>query len=216
MLKALTKTVSKGLLPSFVVDTLDITVCNVFLTVVVPPTGRGGTMLTIIITTVLVDALFGIVPFLSRISSNFIVVVAALVITKTTTCFYPVRSRGRRRNIRRSWCLCLRSNGNDDCVSSPCTPTYSFRGESRGSICRVVSMLYSLHVSNDRSVSNSPFYRERYSLNYYKVCYNASYNVWKRGSSCDYIVHVYYNVCYKGGAKVYDMGISGGQVRGRD
>lgn len=120
--------------------------------------------------------------------------------TNLTTCFYPLR-RGKR-TIRRSWYVSLCPNSNGYRLSRPCTTPYSYGGQSRGPICRILSMLYTVYLSNDRSLPNRPRNRERRRLQYDEFPNDACYYVWKGGPSRDDPTNVYNNICHKRNSNV--------------
>lgn len=156
---------SKGVLPSQVIDTLDITLCKVFVTVVVPPTHSGEVVKAVIIVSVTTDFLFAGTPILYRVSSNFQVVVLAVLVTKVTTCFFPMGRRAGPRSGRsssiRTWSVCMCLYRNDHRLSSPCTTASTSRRESRGCFCGVFFVLYALYGSNYCSLSNRSSDRHR-------------------------------------------------------
>lgn len=90
--------VSGNLLPAFMVSALSVAIYGMFLAVVIPPAKKNKAVLGVVIGAMAVSTLFEVVPFLSKISSGFVIIITTVVVAGAAAYFCPVKEAEENAN----------------------------------------------------------------------------------------------------------------------
>ena len=83
-----------GILPEIVRSALGIAIYGMFLAIIIPKAREDSAYLKVILIAVLLSCLFHWVPFLSKVSSGFVIIICAVVASIAGAVLYPLPEEG--------------------------------------------------------------------------------------------------------------------------
>lgn len=83
-----------GILPEIVRSALGIAIYGMFLAIIIPKAREDSAYLKVILIAVLLSCLFNWVPFLSKVSSGFVIIICAVVASIAGAVLYPLPEEG--------------------------------------------------------------------------------------------------------------------------
>lgn len=82
--------VSGSLLPDFLVSALSVAIYGMFLAVIIPPAKKNRAVLGVVIGAMAVSTVFAVVPFLSKISTGFVIIITTVLVAGIAAYFCPI------------------------------------------------------------------------------------------------------------------------------
>lgn len=93
VLGTLAGAVSGNILPDFIISALGVAIYGMFLAVIIPPAKKNRAVLGVVIASMVISTLFQVVPFLSKVSSGFVIIITTLLVAGTAAFFCPAEDK---------------------------------------------------------------------------------------------------------------------------
>ena len=80
VLGTLAGAISGNLLPDFMMSALSVAIYGMFLAIIIPPAKQNKAVLAVVVAAMLISTLFKVIPFLSEVSSGFVIIITTLIV----------------------------------------------------------------------------------------------------------------------------------------
>ena len=89
VLGTLAGAISGNLLPDFMMSALSVAIYGMFLAIIIPPAKQNKAVLAVVVVAMLISTLFKVIPFLSEVSSGFVIIITTLIVAGAAAYFCP-------------------------------------------------------------------------------------------------------------------------------
>ena len=90
VLGTLAGAISGNLLPDFMMSALSVAIYGMFLAIIIPPAKQNKAVLAVVVAAMLISTLFKVIPFLSEVSSGFVIIITTLIVAGAAAFFCPI------------------------------------------------------------------------------------------------------------------------------
>ena len=94
--------ISGNLLPDFMMSALSVAIYGMFLAIIIPPAKQNKAVLAVVVAAMLISTLFKVIPFLSEVSSGFVIIITTLIVAGAAAYFCPIEDEKEEESVHES------------------------------------------------------------------------------------------------------------------
>ena len=102
VLGTLAGAISGNLLPDFMMSALSVAIYGMFLAIIIPPAKQNKAVLAVVVAAMLISTLFKVIPFLSEVSSGFVIIITTLIVAGAAAYFCPIEDEKEEEGVHES------------------------------------------------------------------------------------------------------------------
>ena len=102
VLGTLAGAISGNLLPDFMMSALSVAIYGMFLAIIIPPAKQNKAVLAVVVAAMLISTLFKVIPFLSEVSSGFVIIITTLIVAGAAAYFCPIEDEKEEESVHES------------------------------------------------------------------------------------------------------------------
>ena len=102
VLGTLAGAISGNLLPNFMMSALSVAIYGMFLAIIIPPAKQNKAVLAVVVAAMLISTLFKVIPFLSEVSSGFVIIITTLIVAGAAAYFCPIEDEKEEESVHES------------------------------------------------------------------------------------------------------------------
>ena len=102
VLETLAGAISGNLLPDFMMSALSVAIYGMFLAIIIPPAKQNKAVLAVVVAAMLISTLFKVIPFLSEVSSGFVIIITTLIVAGAAAYFCPIEDEKEEEGVHES------------------------------------------------------------------------------------------------------------------
>ena len=91
-----------NLLPDFMMSALSVAIYGMFLAIIIPPAKQNKAVLAVVVAAMLISTLFKVIPFLSEVSSGFVIIITTLIVAGAAAYFCPIEDEKEEEGVHES------------------------------------------------------------------------------------------------------------------
>ena len=91
-----------GNLPDFMMSALSVAIYGMFLAIIIPPAKQNKAVLAVVVAAMLISTLFKVIPFLSEVSSGFVIIITTLIVAGAAAYFCPIEDEKEEESVHES------------------------------------------------------------------------------------------------------------------
>ena len=99
VLGTLAGAISGNLLPDFMMSALSVAIYGMFLAIIIPPAKQNKAVLAVVVVAMLISTLFKVIPFLSEVSSGFVIIITTLIVAGAAAYFCPIEDEKEEEGV---------------------------------------------------------------------------------------------------------------------
>ena len=107
VLGTLAGAISGNLLPDFMMSALSVAIYGMFLAIIIPPAKQNKAVLAVVVAAMLISTLFKVIPFLSEVSSGFVIIITTLIVAGAAAYFCPIEDEKEEEGVHESYILVM-------------------------------------------------------------------------------------------------------------
>ena len=86
-------------IPGWVLGTLAGAISGMFLAIIIPPAKQNKAVLAVVVAAMLISTLFKVIPFLSEVSSGFVIIITTLIVAGAAAYFCPIEDEKEEESV---------------------------------------------------------------------------------------------------------------------
>ena len=99
VLGTLAGAISGNLLPDFMMSALSVAIYGMFLAIIISPAKQNKAVLAVVVAAMLISTLFKVIPFLSEVSSGFVIIITTLIVAGAAAYFCPIEDEKEEESV---------------------------------------------------------------------------------------------------------------------
>mgnify|MGYP007071183412 CR=1 FL=1 len=91
-----------GTSSGFMMSALSVAIYGMFLAIIIPPAKQNKAVLAVVVAAMLISTLFKVIPFLSEVSSGFVIIITTLIVAGAAAYFCPIEDEKEEESVHES------------------------------------------------------------------------------------------------------------------
>ena len=88
-----------NIMPGFLSSALSVAIYGMFLAIIIPPAKQNKAVLAVVVAAMLISTLFKVIPFLSEVSSGFVIIITTLIVAGAAAYFCPIEDEKEEESV---------------------------------------------------------------------------------------------------------------------